>query len=115
MKWVDSLLYTPTCPFPDLSPRPRARIDLTCNHYEWEYFSCNNPDDYPLSLTDYPAPEIHYPITDSMVFNGSGLYSPSEVITDVALFLVAHDRVYVDWKMKKKIFEICIQILFVMN
>ncbi len=102
MKWVDSLLYAPSCPFPDLSPRPRARIDLTCDQYEWEYYSCNYPDSPPLSLTDYPAPEIPSPVTDSMVFNGSGLYPPSDVIGSLTLRLVAHNSVYVELENNSK-------------
>jgi hypothetical protein len=102
MKWVDSLLYAPSCPFPDLSPRPRARIDLTCYQYEWEYYSCNYPDAPPLSLTDYPALEIPTPVTDSMVFNGSGLYPPSDVIGSLTLWLVAHNLVYIGIEIKNK-------------
>jgi hypothetical protein len=95
MKWVDSLLYAPSCPFTDLSPRPRARIDLTCDDYEPGYYSCPWGDDYPLSLTDYPAPEIYYPVLDSMLWKGSGLYPPSEIIINTRLNLVAHNYEYV--------------------
>jgi hypothetical protein len=94
MKWVDSLLYAPSIPFPDLSPRPRARIDLTCSEYDAGYWSCNPIDGPPLSLTDYPAPEIDFPIADSMVFDGSGLYPPSNVIFYLKLRLVHHNHVY---------------------
>jgi hypothetical protein len=91
MKWVDSLLYAPSCPFPDLSPRPRARIELTCSEYESGYNSCNPVDGPPLSLTDYPSSEIPFPVMDSMVFNGSGSYLPSDVIIRTRLTLVKHD------------------------
>jgi hypothetical protein len=91
MKWVDSLLYAPSCPFPDLSPRPRARIELTCSQYESGYNSCEPVDGPPLSLTDYPSPEIPYPVMDSMVFGGSGSYLPSDVIIRTRLYLVKHD------------------------
>jgi hypothetical protein len=98
MKWVDSMLYSLSCPFPDLSPRPRARIEVTCSDYEGPYNSCNDFDGPPLSLTDYPAPEIPYPITDSMVFDGSGINWPSQVISHLTLSLVAHDHKYVGLK-----------------
>jgi hypothetical protein len=94
MKWVDSLLYAPSCPYPDISPRPRARIDLTCYAYEAPYFSCLYNDDTPQSLTDYPAPEIGYPVLDSMFWDGSGMYPPSEIITHTTLNLIAHNYVY---------------------
>ncbi len=94
MKWVDSLLYSASLPFPDLSPRPRARIDLTCSDYSG-YGSCNPIDGPPLSLTDYPAPEIHFPVTDSIVLGGPGPYSPSSVIINLELTLVRHNYEYV--------------------
>jgi hypothetical protein len=94
MKWVDSLLYAPSCPFPDLSPRPRARIELSCYDGDGAYYNCQYNDGPPLSLTDYPAPEIPYPIMDSMFFDGSGLYPPSECILGTTLSLVAHNYVY---------------------
>jgi hypothetical protein len=94
MKWVDSLLYSPSCPFPDLSPRPKARIELICFDYEPGYYTCSLPGNLPLSLTDYPAPEIPFPILDSMVFKGSGLYPPSEIILNITLNLVAHNYTY---------------------
>jgi hypothetical protein len=95
MKWVDSLLYAPSCPYPDLSPRPRARIDLTCEQYDGGYNSCNEADGPPLTLTDYPAAEFYDPIMDSMIFDGSGLYPPSEVIFSTTLKLVPHNHLYV--------------------
>jgi hypothetical protein len=95
MKWVDSLLYAPSCPFPDLSPRPRGRIDLLCYDGAPPYFNCPNSDETPFSLTDYPAPEITYPVMDSMFFNGSGLVSPSKSIGQLMLFLVAHNYTYI--------------------
>jgi hypothetical protein len=91
MKWVDSLLYAPSCPFPDLSPRPRARIDITCSEYDPGYWSCNPIDGPPLSLTDYPAPEIDYPVIDSFFIDGSGVYPPSDVILYLELSLVRHN------------------------
>jgi hypothetical protein len=94
MKWVDSLLYAPSCPFPDLSPRPRARIELSCYDGDGAYYNCQYNDGPPLSLTDYPAPEIPYPIMDSMFFDGSGLYPPSVCILTTTLSLVAHNYVY---------------------
>jgi len=96
MKWADSLLYDPTCPFPDLSPRPRARIDLSCYPQEPAYLWCGPADGWPLSLTDYPAPGIPYPVMDSMFFNGSGYYTPAESIGGLTLSLVAHNHTYVD-------------------
>ena len=95
MKWVDSLLYASSCPYPDLSPRPRARIDLTCEDYEpGIYYSCNPIDGPPLSLTDYPAPEIYSEVMDSMVFDGSGMYPPASVFYHTELWLKAHDHTY---------------------
>ena len=90
MKWVDSLLYSPALPFPDISPRPRARIDVFCTDNETG-ISCTDDWDFPLTLTDYPAPEIIYPIADSLVFYGSGLYPPSFSISDLLLDLTSHD------------------------
>jgi hypothetical protein len=101
MKWVDSLLYAPSCPFPDLSPRPRARIDLNCSPQETAYLWCGPADGDPLSLTDYPAPNIDYPITDSMFFNGSGYYSPAESIGGLTLSLVPHNYRYVGMEDNK--------------
>jgi hypothetical protein len=101
MKWVDSLLYAPSCPFPDLSPRPRARIDLNCSPQETAYLWCGPADGDPLSLTNYPAPEIHYPVMDSMFFNGSGYYSPAESIGNLSLNLVAHNHSYVSLENTK--------------
>lgn len=40
LKWVDSLLYSSALPFPDISPRPRARIDLYCSSGEPGYITC---------------------------------------------------------------------------
>jgi hypothetical protein len=102
MKWVDSLLYAPSCPFPDLSPRPRARIDLVCDDLEGPYNSCQEFDGPPLSLTDYPAPEIPYPVLDSMVFDGSGLYAPSQVFRYVNLSLVPHNYTYAGIKYESQ-------------
>jgi hypothetical protein len=101
MKWVDSLLYAPSCPFPDLSPRPRARIDLNCSPQEPAYLWCGPADGDPLSLTDYPAPEISYPVMDSMFFNGSGYYTPAESIGGLTLSLVPHNSRYVGMEDNK--------------
>jgi hypothetical protein len=101
MKWVDSLLYAPSCPFPDLSPRPRARIDLNCSPQETAYLWCGPADGDPLSLTNYPAPEIHYPVMDSMFFNGTGYYTPAESIGGLTLSLVPHNYRYVGMEDNK--------------
>lgn len=93
LKWVDSLLYSDQLPYPDISPRPRARIDLYCDSGEPKYITC--PIEYePLSLTDYLAPEIRLPVTDSLVFIGSGsdYYIPCKAIGNMNIEIVPHNK-----------------------
>lgn len=90
VKWVDSLLNSPALPFPDISPRPRARIDFYCESGEPGYINC--PIEYdPISLTSYNTPDLKYVASDSLVFEGSGNYSPYKAIFNVFLQIVPHD------------------------
>lgn len=92
LKWVDSLLYSPKLPFPDIAPRPRARIDLYGDSGEPPYF--NFPIEYePYSLTDYPTEDLLYPVIDSIVFDGSGsdYYIPGRAMSNVFVTIVPHN------------------------
>lgn len=68
MKWDDTLLYSSSLPYPDLSPLPRARISIICT----DAFG-NCPSDIELSLTAV-ASTFPFPLVDSAVFNGQENY-----------------------------------------
>jgi hypothetical protein len=92
LKWVDSLLHSPKLPFPDISPRPRARIDFYCSSAEPGYCDC--PIEYdPLTLTDYPTSDIKFPVTDSIIFEGSGndYYSPHRALINIFAQVLPHN------------------------
>jgi len=90
LKWEDSLLNSPFLHFPDISPRPKARIDFYCSSGEPPYFNCPIEHE-PLSLTNYPTSDLLYPISDSLVFAGSGNYSPNKAIGNITAIVVPHD------------------------
>jgi hypothetical protein len=92
LKWVDTLLNSPGLPFPDISPRPRARIDVYCGSGEPGYFNCPNGED-PISLTNYVTQDIPIPVSDSLFFNGSGndYYNPRNAIGTIVVEVVPHN------------------------
>jgi hypothetical protein len=89
LKWEDSLLNSPSLPFEDISPRPRARIDFYCGNGEPGYYNC--PIEGHLTLTGYPTPDLQNICTDIVVFNGSGTYIPSDVLFNIYAFVVPHN------------------------
>jgi len=92
LKWADRLLNSPNLPFPDISPRPRARIDLYCGSGEPGYINC--PLEYePLTLTNYITPDIMNPVSDSLFFDGSGndYYNPRRSISNLFIEVVPHN------------------------
>lgn len=94
MKWVDSLLYSDSLPFPDISPRPRARIELHCGNNFGAYSPCSDIIDGPyILLTDTIAPPITQERTymDSLVFEGYTGASAGEDLTIDILQIVPHD------------------------
>lgn len=103
LKWVDSLLYSSKLPFPDITPRPRARIDLYGESGEPPYF--NFPIEFePYSLTDYPTEDLLFPVTDSILFDGSGsdYYIPRRAIFNVSAMIVPHNKSFVRTKEHKE-------------
>lgn len=57
-----------------------------------------------MTLTGYPAPEIRLPVTDSLVFTGSGsdYYIPRLAICNTHVEVVPHNYVIDDIKETKK-------------
>lgn len=93
MKWVDSLLYSDSLPFPDISPRPRARVNMICSNGEPGYLYCHLGSlYYAFLLTNYYHPQWSYPhvYADSFVFDGSGNISAEQAIS-VDIQIVPHN------------------------
>jgi len=71
MYWYDTLFYNDSLPFPNLSPKPRARGDLACGDGNPNYFNC--PLNDAIVLTDMPDSLPFIPFftySDSIVFTG---------------------------------------------
>lgn len=62
--WDDTLFYSSSLPYPDLSPFPRARISIICS----DAFG-NCPSDIELSMTAINS-SFPFPLIDSAVFEG---------------------------------------------
>lgn len=95
MKWVDSLFNSDSLPYPDISPRPRARANMSCDNGEWGggYRYCHlGPLYYAFLLTGYYHPQWSYPFvySDSFVFAGSGNMLPEHAI-EIFLEIVPHN------------------------
>ncbi len=93
MKWVDSLLNSDSLPFPDISPRPRARVNMICSNGEPGYLYCHLGSlYYAFLLTNYYHPQWSYPhvYADSFVFDGSGNISAEQAIS-VDIQIVPHN------------------------
>lgn len=88
LTWNDSLLDSPELPFSDISPRPRARLDMFCARN----FSC--PDDDVLHiLTNYDVPGHYDVVKDSFVFEDSGMPKCSTMI-NMYISVFPHDYQY---------------------
>ena len=89
MKWVDSLFNSDSLPYPDISPRPRARADFDCMNSRGAYFPCYFADHKWHVLTSYIAPSFFLVFTDSVVFIGHPDYSAEQL--EIDLIIQPHD------------------------
>ena len=67
--WDKELLYSENLPFDDISPMPRARMEVTCE----ASYPCPHESDV-LYLTDYPDNHFNQIFTDSIVFTPHHVY-----------------------------------------
>jgi type IX secretion system substrate protein len=96
MYWVDSLFYSDSLPFPDISPRPRGRGNFYCDNGEPPFQYCRfSTDDPPFILSDYWYPEFQYTLmfSDSFYFDGSGNMEPAKAI-GIGIGIVPHNEPY---------------------
>jgi hypothetical protein len=87
LKWEDSLLNSPALPFKDISPRPRARIDIYCGG------GC--PPESHITLTGYLTNDLdpQFVFKDSVVFHGSEDSELSKVLYNMDVLVVPHNFV----------------------
>jgi hypothetical protein len=75
--WPDSLFYSDSLPYPNLSPAPIAKAIVTCDDNNPGYYNC--PLEYEaLTLTDSVLPQMTYPYQDSLVLWGDTSWTPNE-------------------------------------
>lgn len=100
IKWDNELLNSPDLPvqdFPDISPRPRARVDMECSNFETNYFLCPY-DNQRIVLTDTCIWNFWQCYKDSIVLFGSNNYPPWDVFSGLMFSIVPHNLIITDIK-----------------
>lgn len=92
VKWDNNLLNSQYLPYPNISFRPKARVDMECNGSEPWYFP-SPVDDQRIVLTDFCSYQFWLCFTDSLYINGSGNLPPSQSISGISFTIVPWDLV----------------------
>jgi len=106
IKWDEEALNSPNLPgfYPDISPRPKARIDLMFTNPPIALVDCDicadcYPDIILTSYTNVTFPTCFCAISDSLVINSppNGEYEISDIVYELHSYLIVpHDYDYFD-------------------